>query len=146
MLINNNNSIKRVAVVLNTSWNIYNFRLALIRELRKVGYTVILIAPRDEYTQKLEEEGFLYYDIKMNNKGINPFEDLWLIHDFYKLYQEIKPDVLLNYTIKPNIYSSLAAKLLGIPVVNNITGLGTVFLNNNIYAFDAKTRKTCFYF
>ena len=137
MLIKNN-SIKRVAVVLNTSWNIYNFRLALIRELRQVGYTVILIAPRDEYSQKLEEEGFLYYDIKMNNKGINPLEDLWLIHDFYKLYQGIKPDILLNYTIKPNIYSSLAAKFLAIPVVNNITGLGTVFLNNNISSHIAR--------
>ena len=131
MLINNN-SIKTVAIVLNTSWNIYNFRLALIRTLRNVGYKVILIAPRDEYSQKLEDEGFLYYDIKMNNKGVNPFEDLILIHDFYKLYQKIKPDVLLNYTIKPNIYSSFAAKSLGIPVINNITGLGTVFLNNNI--------------
>ncbi len=131
-MIINNNSIKTVAVVLNTSWNIYNFRLALIRELRKVGYKVILVAPRDEYSQKLEEEGFLYYDIKMNNKGVNPFEDLLLIHNFYKLYRKIKPDILLNYTIKPNIYSSFAAKYLGIPVINNITGLGTVFLNNNI--------------
>ena len=137
MLINKN-PIQTVAVVLNTSWNIYNFRLALIHALRNVGYKVILIAPRDEYSQKLEEEGFLYYDIKMNNKGVNPFEDLLLIHNFYKLYRKTKPDVLLNYTIKPNIYSSLAAKCLGIPVVNNITGLGTVFLNNNISSHIAR--------
>ncbi|SFV71527.1 Lipid carrier : UDP-N-acetylgalactosaminyltransferase / Alpha-1,3-N-acetylgalactosamine transferase PglA; Putative glycosyltransferase [hydrothermal vent metagenome] len=139
MLIDKNkNSIKTVAVVLNTSWNIYNFRLALIKALREVGYKVILIAPRDEYTQKLEEEGFVYYDIKMNNKGVNPFEDLLLTYNFYKLYQKIKPDILLNYTIKPNIYSSLAGKYLGIPVVNNITGLGTVFLNNNISSHIAR--------
>jgi len=137
MLINKN-PIQTVAVVLNTSWNIYNFRLALIHALRNVGYKVILIAPRDEYSQKLEEEGFLYYDIKMNNKGVNPFEDLLLIHNFYKLYRKTKPDVLLNYTIKPNIYSSLAAKCLGIPVINNITGLGTVFLNNNISSHIAR--------
>jgi glycosyltransferase involved in cell wall biosynthesis len=137
MLIHKN-SIQTVAIILNTSWNIYNFRLALIRELRHKGYKVVLIAPRDEYSSKLEEEGFLYYDIKMNNKGVNPFEDLSLIYDFYKLYQEIKPDILLNYTIKPNIYSSLAAKILGIPVINNITGLGTVFLNNNISSHIAR--------
>jgi len=137
-MIINKNSIQTVAIVLNTSWNIYNFRLALIHALRNVGYTVVLIAPRDEYSQKLEEEGFLYYDIKMNNKGMNPFEDLLLIHDFYKLYRKIKPDILLNYTIKPNIYSSLAAKCLGIPVINNITGLGTVFLNNNISSHIAR--------
>jgi glycosyltransferase involved in cell wall biosynthesis len=132
------NSLQTVAIVLNTSWNIYNFRLALIHALRNVGYKVILIAPKDEYSQKLEEEGFLYYDIKMNNKGINPFEDLLLIHDFYKIYRKVKPDILLNYTIKPNIYSSLAAKCLGIPVINNITGLGTVFLNNNLSSHIAR--------
>jgi len=126
------NAIQTVAIVLNTSWNIYNFRLALIHALRDAGYRVILIAPRDEYSQKLEDDGFIYYDIKMNNKGVNPFEDLLLIHDFYKIYKKTKPDILLNYTIKPNIYSSLAAKFLRIPVINNITGLGTVFLNNNI--------------
>jgi len=137
-MIMDKNSIKTVAVVLNTSWNIYNFRLALIKKLRNVGYKVILIAPRDEYSQKLEEEGFIYYDIKINNKGINPFEDVLLTYNFYKLYQKIKPDILLNYTIKPNIYSSLAGKYLGIPIVNNITGLGTVFLNNNVSSHIAR--------
>ena len=58
MLINNN-SIQTVAIVLNTSWNIYNFRLALIQTLRKLGYKVVLVAPRDEYSQKLEEEGLI---------------------------------------------------------------------------------------
>jgi glycosyltransferase involved in cell wall biosynthesis len=132
MSVNSNISIITVAIVLNTSWNIYNFRLGLMRALRKEGYRVIIIAPRDEYSERLEAEGFPFYDIKMNNKGTNPFEDLLLIRDYYKLYREIKPDVLLNYTIKPNIYSSFAGKSLGIPVINNITGLGTVFLNNNI--------------
>lgn len=132
MLIKENNSIKTVAIVLNTSWNIYNFRLALIQTLRKEGYRVVLIAPKDEYSKKLEEDGFIYYPIKIDNKGVNPFVDLSLIHEFHKLYKEIKPDLILNYTIKPNIYSSLAGKLLGITTVNNITGLGTVFLNNNL--------------
>jgi len=132
MSVNSNISIITVAIVLNTSWNIYNFRLGLMRALRKEGYRVIIIAPHDEYSERLEAEGFPFYDIKMNNKGTNPFEDLLLIRDYYKLYREIKPDVLLNYTIKPNIYSSFAGKSLGIPVINNITGLGTVFLNNNI--------------
>lgn len=132
MLTRETKELKTVAIVLNTSWNIYNFRLPLIRELVKIGYEVILIAPRDEYTKKLEEEGFKYYDIKIDNKGTNPFVDSQLIYNFYKLYREIKPDLILNYTIKPNIYSSLASKLLSIPTINNITGLGTVFLNNKI--------------
>lgn len=137
-IINNNISTLTVAIVLNTSWNIYNFRLGLIRALKEEGYRVILIAPKDDYTQKLEAEGFVYHEIEMNNKGVNPFEDLKLIYDFYKLYKEIEPDVILNYTIKPNIYSSLAAKKLEIPVINNITGLGTVFLNNNLSSYIAR--------
>ena len=135
---NSNNISITIAIVLNTSWNIYNFRLGLIRTLRKEGYNVVIIAPKDEYTAKLEAEGFPYYEIKMNNKGTNPFEDMLLIYNFYKLYKEIKPDVLLNYTIKPNIYSSLAAKMLDISVINNITGLGTVFLNNNLSSHIAR--------
>jgi glycosyltransferase involved in cell wall biosynthesis len=135
---NSNNISITIAIVLNTSWNIYNFRLGLIRTLRKEGYNVVIIAPRDEYTAKLEAEGFPYYEIKMNNKGTNPFEDILLIYNFYKLYKEIAPDVLLNYTIKPNIYSSLAAKMLDISVINNITGLGTVFLNNNLSSHIAR--------
>ena len=134
----NNNSIKTVAIVVNTSWNIYNFRLALIRRLKREGYKVILIAPRDDYSQQLEDEGFIYYNIKIDNRGVNPFVDLMLIYDFYKLYKELKPDLILNYTIKPNIYSSLAGKVLSIPTLNNITGLGTVFLNENLSSHIAR--------
>jgi len=128
---NSQKEIRTIAIVLNTSWNIYNFRLGLIRALREDGYRVVLIAPKDEYSQILVDEGFEYYEIKMNNKGTNPIEDLKLIYNFYKLYKEIQPNIILNYTIKPNIYSSLAAKQLKISVINNITGLGTVFLNKN---------------
>jgi len=137
-IINNNLSTPTIGIILNTSWNIYNFRLGLIRALRQNGYQVILIAPYDEYSEKLKKEGFIYHHININNKGINPLDDMRLIYDFYKLYQKIKPDILLSYTIKPNIYSSLAAKKLNIPVVNNITGLGTVFLNNNVSSHIAR--------
>jgi len=130
-LVENNIPTFKVVIVSNTSWNIYNFRLGLIRALRREGYEVVIVAPHDAYSEKLEREGFSYFNINMNNKGTNPFEDMGLIRDFYRLYQEIKPNIILNYTIKPNIYSSFAGKHLGIPIINNITGLGTVFLNNN---------------
>ncbi|SFV60126.1 Lipid carrier : UDP-N-acetylgalactosaminyltransferase / Alpha-1,3-N-acetylgalactosamine transferase PglA; Putative glycosyltransferase [hydrothermal vent metagenome] len=123
---------KTIAIVINTSWNIYNFRLGLIKALQKEGYKVIAIAPKDEYSKKLEELGIKHYDIEMNNKGTNPFEDIKLIFDFYKLYKELSPDVILQYTIKPNIYGSIGAKMAGVPVISNISGLGTVFLNDNI--------------
>lgn len=123
--------MKRIVIALNTSWNIYNFRLNLARALKKNGYKVILIAPYDSYSDILREE-FEYHDIYINNKGTNPKEDLKTFIGFYKLYKKIKPDVVLNYTIKPNIYGNIACKILGIQTINNISGLGTVFIQESV--------------
>lgn len=122
----------RIGICTNTSWNIYNFRVGLLQALQNNGYEIIVIAPRDDYSQKLKELGFEYHNIKINNKGTNPIEELKLIYDYYKLYKQIKPDVLLNYTIKPNIYGAISAGIIGIPVISNISGLGTVFLNDRL--------------
>ena len=123
---------KTIMVVLNTSWNIYNFRLGLIKALQREGYAMIAVAPYDHYSVKLEEEGIEYHNIKINNKGTNPFEEIKLTYDLYKLYKKHLPDIILEYTIKANIYGSFAAKVLGIPVISNISGLGTVFLNDSL--------------
>lgn len=129
---------KTIAIVLNTSWNIYNFRLGLLLALQEQGYKIIAIAPRDDYSPKLEALDFEYHDITINNKGTNPLEELKLIYAFVKLYKKIKPDILLHYTIKPNIYGTIAAGILGIPVISNISGLGTVFLNDGLSSKIAK--------
>ncbi len=120
---------KTVCIVINTSWNIYNFRLGLLKALQQEGYKIIAIAPKDDYSHRLVELGFEYHNININNKGANPVEDLKLIYDFYKLYKQIKPDIILHYTIKPNIYGSIAVAMADIPAISNISGLGTVFLN-----------------
>ena len=122
----------KIAVVLNTSWNIYNFRLSLIRALQQEDHTIYAIAPRDKYSVLLEKEGCTYVDIEMDNKGVNPLKDIRLTYCLYKTYKKIQPDVILHYTIKPNIYGSIAARVAGIPVINNVSGLGTVFLHNNL--------------
>lgn len=122
----------KLIITINTSWNIYNFRVGLLKALQKEGYRIICVAPYDEYADKLKDLGFEYYDIKINNKGTNPIEDMKLIYNYYKLYKKINPDVILQYTIKPNIYGSIAARFLGKKVISNISGLGTVFLNDSI--------------
>jgi glycosyltransferase involved in cell wall biosynthesis len=121
---------KTIAIVINTSWNIYNFRRGLLKALQEEGYKIVAIAPRDDYSQKLEDLGFEYHEIKIHNKGTNPLEDAKLIWDFYRLYKKLNLDVILQYTIKPNIYGSIAARMLGIPVIANISGLGRVFLDD----------------
>ncbi len=122
---------KTIAIFINTSWNIYNFRLELMKCLQDDGYRVVAIAPRDRYSKSIEQAGFEYHQIDINNMGTNPLEDLLLTGKLFRLFRKIRPDLLLHYTIKPNLYGNYAAKLAGIPVISNITGLGTVFLNNN---------------
>lgn len=122
----------KIAVVLNTSWNIYNFRKGLIRSLMDKGNQVITIAPKDKFTYKLMEMGCRHIPVKMDSRGANPIKDFLLILELYGIYKKLRPDVILHYTIKPNIYGTIAASLLGIPVVNNVCGLGTMFLKDNL--------------
>ncbi|RYY18858.1 MAG: glycosyltransferase family 1 protein [Cytophagaceae bacterium] len=123
----------RVAVVLNTSWNIWNFRRGLVQALRAAGHEVLAIAPPDDYSGRLASElGCRYVPILMENKGTNPLKDAQLTRRFLKIYRREQPDVVLHFTIKPNIYGTLAARLAGVPSINNVSGLGTVFLIENL--------------
>jgi glycosyltransferase involved in cell wall biosynthesis len=122
----------RIAIVLNTSWNIYNFRMNFVKELLKQGHEVHTIAPLDEYSKYLTEAGCIHHRIKMDSRGANPIKDSALILELFLKYRKIRPDIILHYTIKPNIYGTLAASLLNIPVINNVCGLGTVFLKKNL--------------
>jgi len=122
----------KIAIVLNTSWNIYNFRMGLVQALLSEGHTVTAIAPKDEYTHYLKKAGCSFEEITMDSRGANAIKDLGLIFELFGIYRKIKPDVILQYTIKPNIYGTLAASLLNIPTVNNVCGLGTAFLNKGI--------------
>ncbi len=120
--------MKKVILVSNTAWSIFNFRSGLMKKLDEEGYKIITIAPFDEYANKIPYE---YHEIKMNNIGTNPFEDFILFLRFFFLYRKLKPDVILHFTPKPNIYGTLAAKLLKKSCINNIAGLGKVFIRES---------------
>jgi glycosyltransferase involved in cell wall biosynthesis len=117
--------------VANTAWYLHNFRLGLINFLLARQYEVLTLAPEDEFSDKLIEAGCHHIHLEMDNKGLNPISDLLMKKRLSRLYGEINPDLILHYTIKPVIYGSLAAAKLGIPFVNNITGLGTAFIKQN---------------
>ena len=123
---------KTITIAANTSWFIYNFHLSLVKMLQEDGYRIVLISPHDDYVERLEASGITHYDIEINSKGTNPIEDMLLVGKFYRCYQRSNADLILNYTIKPNIYGTIAAKMLGIPVISSITGMGTVFLNDKL--------------
>jgi glycosyltransferase involved in cell wall biosynthesis len=103
-----------------------------VRELLNQGHEVHTLAPLDEYSKHLTEAGCTHHRIKMDSRGANPIKDSALILELFLKYRTIRPDIILHYTIKPNVYGTLAASLLNIPVINNVCGLGTVFLKKNL--------------
>ena len=129
----------KVAIVLNTSWNIYNFRMNFVKTLLEKGYEVHTIAPLDPYTKYLTDAGCHHHAVKMDSRGINPIKDFALILELFSIYRAIRPDIILHYTIKPNVYGAIAAAMLKIPTVNNVCGLGTVFLRKNLLSTIAIT-------
>ena len=128
----------KIAVVSNTSWNIYNFRLGLIKSLQNEGHEVYTIAPFDDYSKYLVQLGYKFERVSMDSRGANPLKDIALTIELFRIYKNIRPDVILHFTIKPNIYGSFAAQLLKIPVINNVCGLGTVFLKKGLVSQVAK--------
>ncbi|MCA6077952.1 glycosyltransferase family 4 protein [Fulvivirga sedimenti] len=129
----------KIVMVLNTSWNVYNFRMGLLNALRNDGHEVLVLAPEDSHTALIREAGFRFYPVTMDSRGANPIKDVRLVFELKSLYKRIKPDIILHYTIKPNIYGTFAAAMLGIPVINNVCGLGTVFLKRTIVSRIAET-------
>ncbi|WGJ16186.1 glycosyltransferase family 4 protein [Methylocapsa sp. D3K7] len=119
---------KRVMISINGSWNIYNFRAGLIRSLSQNGFDILAVAPQDDYSARLDQLGCQHIALPMDKNGTSLLHDGLLFLRYLRLLQRERPDVLLGYTIKPNIYGSIAAHLFGIPVINNISGLGTVFI------------------
>jgi glycosyltransferase involved in cell wall biosynthesis len=103
-----------------------------VRALLANGYEVHTIAPVDDYTQFLVEAGCIHHPVRMDSRGANPIKDSALIVELFSIYRKVRPDIVLHYTIKPNVYGTLAASLLGIPCINNVCGLGTVFLKDNL--------------
>jgi glycosyltransferase involved in cell wall biosynthesis len=123
---------KTIVISINAAWNIVNFRRGVISALQERGYHIVALAPDDEYRARLQEAGVELVPIEIDSKGMSPLRDLILLARYRALLSRLKPVLFLGYTIKPNIFGSLAAHSLGIPVINNISGLGTAFINEGL--------------
>lgn len=118
----------KIAFVANTCWNIFNFRNGLVQYFLSRGDQVLVLAPRDEYSDRIKEWGVEWIDTPLDSTGGNPIQDLRYLMSLRSNFKRNKPDIALCFTIKSNIYSCLAGKVSGVPVICNVSGLGTVFL------------------
>ena len=123
---------KTIALVANSTWNIHNFRLNLLDKFIGEGHDVIVIAPVDQYIEYKEK----YPAVKhvalrsMDRDSTNPLKDLVLTAELTRKYKRLKPDLVIHFTNKPNIYGAIAARRAKIDSIALVTGLGYAFIHN----------------
>ena len=118
-----------LAISANSSWNLLNFRRGLIEGLKEHGYGLVALVPPGDGIEELEQLGLRAVEIPMSPRGLSPVSDLRLLTSYARRLRELRPAAFLGFTAKPNIYGSIAARLTHVPVIANITGLGTGFLS-----------------
>lgn len=121
--------MKRVLFLVNHDVVIYNFRKELVERLLSDGNEVVISSPYGERIDLLKEMGCKYVPVKLDRHGKNPIDEIKLILYYIELIRTVKPDMIFSYTIKPNLYGALAAAVCKVPIVVNITGLGSAVEN-----------------
>ncbi len=130
----------KICLVSNTAWSFVRFRADVIKSLVRAGHDVLLLAPEDEFVGQLTSLGARVIVLKsLSRKGLNPVKDMMLYREFRRIYSKERPDLVIQYTIKPNIYSTLAAWYHKIPTVAVVTGLGYAFINKGIVTLIARS-------
>lgn len=115
---------KKILVLSNNCGGLVSFRKEVFEAFLKEGHTVTVVAPQDYKTDIIKEIGCFYIPISFNRQGTNPFADIKLMLKYRQIIKKEKPDVVLTYTIKPNLYGGMACRLTKTPQIANITGLG----------------------
>ncbi|NLK75750.1 MAG: glycosyltransferase family 4 protein [Clostridiales bacterium] len=115
----------KILVLANNDVGLYKFRKELLHELMRLNHIVYISLPNGVFVEKLIEIGCKYIETPIDRRGTNPIRDLKLLKKYYEIIKKIKPDVILTYTIKPNIYGGIASRITKTPYLVNITGLGT---------------------
>lgn len=143
----------RILILANNSGGLYCFREMLMRKLREMGNEVYASTPFDDMVEELKIVSDKLIETPVDRRGINPKTDIKLLREYIRLIKEEKPDKVITYTIKPNIYGGIACRLAKVPMYANITGLGTAFQGNGMltklvtamYKFAFKKVKSVFF-
>lgn len=125
----NKNEPKKIGFLSHLDNNLYLFRLPIMIELVKKGYTVYAICPRGEVFDKFKKHNIQALEYHINRKSLNPFEELKTLINIYKVIKPLELDILQNFMAKPNIYGTIAGYLAKVPkIINTITGLGSFYI------------------
>ncbi len=127
-----------ICMTVNAAWNITNFRMPLVQALLDDGHRITVLAPTDDAVPQLIDAGCEFVDLVMDKKGLNPLRDSGLILAFRKHFKALRPDIVLSFTIKNNIFGAVAAQSLGVRFLPNVTGLGTAFLSGGLLLLVAR--------
>lgn len=122
----------KVLILSNHPDYTYNFRKEIIYELLKENFKVIVSSPYGEKIDLLVERGVVFESNSIDRRGRNILKEIKLMFEFVQLMKKYRPDVIISYTIKPNIYGSILSKIYRIPIISNVTGLGSASNSNNI--------------
>ncbi len=118
--------MSKVMIIANDESTIYNFRREIVKAFVGQGYEVVVCFPLGNHTEEILELGCKLIDINVSRHGTNVIQDIKFLIACKKLIAQHKPDVVLTYTVKPNIYGSIAARITKTPCINNVTGLGSI--------------------
>lgn len=121
----------RIAVVSNTAWYLFNFRMNLMLALDAAGHSVVAIAPSDTYSDRLLAAGIAFEAVPISGGGTNPVAELRSVARLRSVFRGQRVDLVLSYTPKGNLYSALACMSLGIRFVPNVSGLGRAFIRRS---------------
>lgn len=125
--------MKKILILANNDIGLYKFRKELIQALIEQGDKVYISLPYGKLVEPLKEMGCEFINTPVDRRGINPITDFKLLSKYKKIVKNIEPDLVLTYTIKPNIYGGLISRVVKIPYIVNITGLGTAFHRQGMF-------------
>lgn len=123
---------KLVAIITNDADDIYCFRKELIEAIYGNGFDILISCPYGNKFDIMDLSKYIYDNPSIDRRGTNPLTDIKLFFHYFSLLKKFRPDVVLTYTAKPNIYANIAAHLLKIPVIANVTGFGSLLFEKGI--------------
>lgn len=124
----------KILILANYDEGLYKFRKELLEQLSKKSRTYV-VCPNGNYIERIKEIGCRYIQQEFDRRGTNPLADLKLLYQYIRIINRVKPDVVLTYTIKPNVYGGIACQLTQTPYIANVTGLGTSIENGGLLQF-----------